>query len=440
MVGDRASGPAGYCRDAARPVESASAPPATAQVAALFRAVEWRITVSVPRLPAWCTGLLGMATVCLATSAVANPASIADASERPRAPALGLEIGILSPGPLNAITDVAGVRVGHRTLIEGRDVRTGVTAILPHGDNVFQQKVPAAIVVGNGFGKLLGSSQVAELGTLETPIVLTNTLSVFAAADALVGHVLSLPGNEAVGSVNPVVAETNDGYLNDIRARRVRRDDVLAAIAAASGGSVAEGSVGAGTGTCCFGWKGGIGTASRRVAESEGGYTIGVLVQSNFGGLLTVSGVPVGKSLRPQDRNPAAKRRDAEGGSCVIVVATDAPVDARQLRRIASRALLGLAATGSPMNHGSGDYVIAFSTASSVRVAYAIGNRVEHRTLLRDEALSPLFQATREATEEAIINSLLKATTVTGFRGHTCEAIPVSRLVDICRRYRAIEP
>jgi D-aminopeptidase len=383
-----------------------------------------------------------MAAVCSVTGNPAIPASIMDASERSRARALGLEIGILSPGPLNAITDVAGVRVGHRTLVQGQDVRTGVTAVLPHGDNVFQQKVPAAIVVGNGFGKLLGSTQVAELGTLETPIVLTNTLSVFAAADALVGYVLSLPGNEAVGSVNPVVAETNDGYLNDIRARRIRRDDVLAAITAASGGAVAEGSVGAGTGTRCFGWKGGIGTASRRVPQSGGGYTIGVLVQSNFAGLLIVSGVPVGKLLKAPERDVIAEEHDtdAEGGSCVIVVATDAPVDARQLRRIASRALLGLAATGSSMNHGSGDYVIAFSTAPSVRVAHTMDNRVEQRTLLRDEALSPLFQATREATEEAIINSLLRATTVTGFQGHTCEAIPIERLIDICRRYGAIEP
>lgn len=359
---------------------------------------------------------------------------------RPRARDIGLVIGVLPPGPLNAITDVAGVRVGHQTLIEGQSVRTGVTAILPHGGNVFQEKVPAAVVVGNGFGKLVGSTQVDELGTLETPIVLTNTLSTFAAADALVGYMLSLEGNENILSVNPVVAETNDGYLNDIRARRIGREDVLAAITSARAGPVAEGSVGAGTGTRCLGWKGGIGTASRLLPESLGGYTVGILVQTNFGGILTVNGAPAGKELGRFYLQGSYDDRRSEGGSCVIVVATDAPLESRQLRRLAKRALLGLAAAGSPMTHGSGDYVIAFSTAHCVRVSHDATGKTSERTLLRDEALTPLFQATREATEEAIINSLLKAATVTGFQGHACEAVPLDRLVEICKRYGAIRP
>ena len=362
-----------------------------------------------------------------------------NADQRPRARDIGIVIGVLPPGPLNAITDVEGVRVGHRTLVEGERFRTGVTAILPHGGNVFQEKVPAAIVVGNGFGKLVGWTQVNELGTLETPIVLTNTLSTFAAADGLVGYMLQLEGNEDVRSVNPVVAETNDGYLNDIRARRIGREDVLAAIASVRSGPVAEGSVGAGTGTRCLGWKGGIGTASRRLPASLGGYTVGVLVQSNFGGILTVNGAPVGRELGRYYLRDPPEDRGAEGGSCVIVVAADAPLDARQLRRLAKRALLGLAAVGSPMTHGSGDYVIAFSTAEAVRVAHEDTAKTRSTTLIRDEALSPLFQTTREATEEAIINSLLKATTVTGFKGRKCEALPIDRLIEICKRYGAIQ-
>lgn len=360
-------------------------------------------------------------------------------TDRPRAREIGLVIGVLSPGPLNAITDVAGVRVGHRTIVVGDSVRTGVTTVVPHAGNVFQQKVPAAIVVGNGFGKLVGSTQVAELGVIETPIVLTNTLSTFAAADALVAYVLGLEANENVTSVNPVVAETNDGYLNDIRARRVGGQDVRAAIEAARGGPVEEGSVGAGTGTRCLGFKGGIGTSSRRLPDSPG-YTVGVLTQTNFGGSLTVSGAPVGKELGHHFLQEAGEQAPAAGGSCIIVVATDAPLEARQLTRLARRALLGLAAVGSPMAHGSGDYVIAFSAAESVRVPHAAAEPTQARVVLRDEALSPLFQATREATEEAILNSLLKATTVTGFQGHRCEALPVDRLVEICKRYGAIRP
>ena len=361
-------------------------------------------------------------------------------SKRPRAREIGLVIGVLPPGPLNAITDVQGVKVGHRTISEGSDIRTGVTAILPHAGNIFQHKVPAAIVVGNGFGKLVGSTQVQELGTLETPIVLTNTLSVFAAADALVGYMLSLPENEDVLSINPVVAETNDGYLNDIRARRVGSGDVLAALTAARAGPVVEGSVGAGTGTRCLGWKGGIGTASRRLPEPLGGHTVGVLTQTNFGGVLTMGGAPVGKELGRFFLQQQGEVPRSTGGSCVIVVATDAPLSARQLRRLGKRALLGLAAVGSPMTHGSGDYVIAFSAAESVRIPHQNTGSTRPVSILRDEALSPLFQATREATEEAIINSLLQATIVTGTEGRTVEAIPIDRVVQICKRYGAIQP
>jgi D-aminopeptidase len=353
---------------------------------------------------------------------------------------IGIVIGVLAPGPLNAITDVAGVRVGHRTITEGQATRTGVTAVLPHGGNIFREKVPAAIVVGNGFGKLVGSTQVAELGTLETPVVLTNTLSAFTAADALVAYTLRLEGNEDVRSVNPVVGETNDGWLNDIRARTVGHEHVMAAIAAATDGPVEEGPVGAGTGTRCLGWKGGIGTSSRRLPQALGRYVVGVLAQTNFGGILTVNGAPVGRELGRYYLQESENERPRDGGSCMLVVATDAPLDARQLKRLARRALLGLAAVGSPMTHGSGDYVIAFSTAKSVRSPHQHKGAIQTRNLLRDEALSPLFQATREATEEAILNSLLKATTVTGFRGRTCEAIPVDRLIEICKRYGAIHP
>lgn len=385
--------------------------------------------------------LLGLWTLWLGPPAAdGSDPKFSDASKRPRARDIGLAIGVLPPGSLNAITDVSGVRVGHRTIIEGENIRTGVTAILPHGGNVFQQKVPAAIEVGNGFGKLTGSTQVEELGALETPIVLTNTLSVFTVADALLAYTLGLKGNEGVESVNPVAAETNDGYLNDIRERRVDGEDVLAAISSARGGPVDEGSIGAGTGTRCLGWKGGIGTASRCLPQSQGGYTVGVLTQTNFRGMLTVNGAPVGRELERDDLPVATSNPSPEGGSCVMVVATDAPVDARQLRRIARRALLGLAAVGSTMNHGSGDYVIAFSVADEVPIPHTHDGRTQTHTLLRDETLSPLFQATREATEEAIINSLLKATTVTGFRGRTGKAIPVDRLIEICKRYGVIKP
>ncbi len=366
-------------------------------------------------------------------------AAASDGEPRPRAREIGLSIGVLAPGPLNAITDVAGVTVGHRTIFKGDDIRTGVTAIRPHAGNMFQQKVPAAIEVGNGFGKLTGTTQVDELGTLETPIVLTNTLSVFAAADALVDWMLSRDGNENVRSVNPVVGETNDGYLNDIRRRAVSHNDVFAALDSARGGPVQEGSVGAGTGTRCLGWKGGIGTSSRRLPAALGGHTIGVLVQSNFGGILTIDGAPVGEELGRHALSDVTRMPPVRGGSCMIVVATDAPLDARQLGRVAKRALLGLAAVGSPMNHGSGDYVIAFSVAEAVRQSRGGSPQPQSPAHVADKSLSPLFQATREATEEAIVNSLLAATSVTGFRGRTSEAIPIDRVIEICKRYGAIQ-
>jgi D-aminopeptidase len=363
---------------------------------------------------------------------------------RPRARDLGINVGILPTGNLNAITDVAGVRVGHTTLVKGKNVRTGVTAILPHSGNLFQEKVPAAIFVGNGFGKLIGSTQVDELGEIETPILLTSTLNVPRAADALIDWMLALPGNEEVRSINPIVAETNDGYLNDIRGRHAGRDEVFAALKAAKEGPIAEGSVGAGTGTVAFGFKGGIGTSSRTLPQSLGGYTVGVLVQTNFGGVLTINGAPVGRELgkyylkeqlerigrinAPDD--PVSDRAD---GSIIMVVATDAPLAARNLKRLAARAMLGLSRTGSPSTQGSGDYVIAFSTAKENRIR--AGEKLQTTQTLGNEAVSPLFQAVVEATEEAIYNSLLRATTVTGRDGHRVEALPIDKVVEILRQY-----
>lgn len=351
------------------------------------------------------------------------------AQNRPRD--LGITIGVLPTGPLNAITDVAGVKVGHVTRIRGRAIRTGVTAILPYDGNIFQQKVPAAIYLGNGFGKLAGYSQVEELGNLETPIVLTNTLSVPTAVDALIGYTLAQAGNEEVRSVNGVVGETNDGYLNDIRGRHIRTQDVLRAIAAASGGPVAEGNVGAGTGTVCFGFKGGIGTASRRLPASVGGYTVGALVQTNFGGVLTINGHPVGQQL-----GSYFLKNQIEGsadGSCMMVIATDAPLDARNLKRLAKRAMLGLARTGGIASNGSGDYVIAFSTATGLRVPYDAGSATLQQEVLHNDRISPLFLATIEATEEAIINSLFAADTLTG-NGHTIEALPVEKVLELMKQ------
>lgn len=338
-------------------------------------------------------------------------------SGRPRARDLGLSPGVFPPGAWNAITDVAGVRVGHVTLIEGDLIRTGVTAILPTGGNLFQQKAPGAVFVGNAFGKLAGSTQVEELGTIETPIVLTNTLNVGTAMEGVIQYTLTLPGNENVRSVNALVGETNDGGLNDIRGMHVRREHVIQAIRAAREGAVEEGSVGAGTGTQCYGWKGGIGTASRSAGPRYGGHTVGVLVQTNFGGVLTMGGAPVGREL---GRFPYAAA--GGDGSCMIVVATDAPLDARNLKRLAARAVFGLARTGSSYSHGSGDYAIAFSTASDTRPR------------LSGDALSPLFEMALEATEEAVYNSLLRATTVSSRFG-TAEAIPIDRVREILGRY-----
>lgn len=352
--------------------------------------------------------------------------------DRPRARDIGIEVGIFQPGPHNAITDVQGVKVGHRTIIEGENIRTGVTAILPHGGNIFQEKVPAAIELGNAFGKLVGYPQVAELGELETPIVLTNTLSVWTAAQAVVQYVMNLPGNESVRSINPVVGETNDGRLNDIRGMHVRWEHVLEALANATTGAVEEGNVGAGTGTTSFGWKSGIGTSSRVLPERYGGYTIGVLVQSNYGGILTIDGVPVGKELDQYlFRNPPEK----EAGSIMIIVATDAPLTSAHLRRLARRALIGLGRTGTPMTHGSGDFVIAFSTSEKVRIR-TDAPREFGQTVLKQSELTPLFQAVVEATEEAIYNSLLKAETMTGYQGRKVEAIPVDKIQEIMNRYR----
>jgi D-aminopeptidase len=363
---------------------------------------------------------------------------------RPRARDLGIAPGIYPPGALDAITDVAGVRVG-QTIIEGDSVRTGVTAVVPHGDNVFQDKVAGAVFVGNAFGKLAGSTQVTELGTIETPIILTNTLSVGVAIDAVVRYTLAQPGNEQVRSVNALVGETNDGALNDIRGLHVSREHVLNAIAHAVTGPVAEGSVGAGTGTVCYGWKGGIGTSSRRVpatraADGAGrndstAYTVGVLAQTNFGGNLSIAGVPIYKSLQPP-RLPSGSARGAlDGdGSCMLVVATDAPLDARDLRRLAARAVFGLGRTGSSYSNGSGDFAIAFSTSPDMRSSFNEVTPRARRTLPTD-ATSPLFEAALEATEEAVYNSLLTATTMRSRFG-SAEAIPVDRIMELVRNPR----
>ncbi|MEJ1239806.1 P1 family peptidase [Chryseolinea sp. T2] len=335
----------------------------------------------------------------------------------------GFTIGVMKPGAYNAITDVKGVLVGHTTLNHD-NVRTGVTAILPYDGNIFQQKVPAGVFVGNGFGKLSGTTQVMELGTLETPIVLTNTLNVSTAMDALIGYTLAQPGNEKVQSVNAVVGETNDGYLNDIRGRHVTKDDVLKAIGSASGGPVAEGNVGAGTGTICFEWKGGIGTSSRVLSAKSGGYTVGVLVQTNFGGVLQIDGLPVGEALRMHDLT-----NESSDGSCMIIVATDAPLDSRNLQRLAKRAFMGLARSGGIASNGSGDYVIAFSTAASVRIPHNYASPTIQMPVLMNDEMTPLFAAAIEATEEAIINSLFKAETMTGKDGHIIKALPIDEVI-----------
>lgn len=380
--------------------------------------------------------LVALAVAVPVTMVLIAPGASAQASHsnapnaRPRARSLGIRPGIYEPGPLNAITDVAGVRVGQATVVQGEDVRTGVTAIFPHSGNMFQEKVAGAVYVFNAFGKLVGSTQVNELGQIETPILLTNTLSVWDAAAALTDWMLALPGNQSVRSINPVVGETNDGWLNDIRGRYVKAEDVRRALESANDGAVEEGAVGAGTGTVAFGWKGGIGTSSRYLPAEAGGYTVGVLVQTNFGGNLTIAGVPVYRELQPP--KAASARRDenhnSADGSCMIVVATDAPLDARQLHRLAKRAILGLGRAGSSGSNGSGDFVIAFSTTSRIASDAKILPPVR---LLSEESLSPLFEGVEEATEEAIDNSLLRATTVRGRDGHVVEALPIKRLKEI---------
>lgn len=346
----------------------------------------------------------------------------------------GIEIGVLKPGLLNAITDVEGVQVGHTTLISGENIRTGVTAILPHAGNIYQQKVPAAIYIGNGFGKLAGYSQVKELGNLETPVILTNTLSVPAGSDGLITYTLEQPENRDVRSVNSVVGETNDGWLNDIRGRHVKQEHVLEAIRKAVPGAVEEGNVGAGTGTVCFGFKGGIGTSSRVIPGSLGGYTVGVLVQTNFGGVLEINGAPVAQELGTW---PYKNASEADG-SCMIVVMTDAPLDARNLERLAKRAMLGLAKTGGIASNGSGDYVIAVSTAKENFIPNSADSPLRENRFLRNDNVTPLFLATIEATEEAILNSLFAATTMTGRDGHTVEALPVERVLEILKKYNRI--
>ena len=394
-----------------------------------------------PKLQQRGATIAGMNRACLVFALAIGMTAVAqNKQERPRVRELGVKTGVLPAGPLNAITDVNGVLVGQTTIIRGDNVRTGVTAVLPHAGNLFREKVPGAVFIGNAFGKLAGSTQVNELGEIETPILLTSTLAVPKVADFLMDYMLALPGNEEVQSINPLVGETNDGFLNDIRSRPITPEDVFNAIKSAKSGPVEEGTVGAGTGTVAFGWKGGIGTSSRKLPASLGGYTVGVLVQTNFGGVLSIAGAPVGVELgkyafrqQLQD-SPQRTRRDTKekgkeddaNGSCMMIVATDAPVDARNLKRLAARAIMGLARTGSSGSNGSGDYVIAFSTVRDGKTP-----------VLGNEAMSPLFLAAIEATEEAIYNSLFKATSVTS-RGHTIEALPLDKTREVLKRHGVI--
>jgi D-aminopeptidase len=382
--------------------------------------------------------LIAVAAFLLLSSLVS--AQSRSSNTRPRASDLGLKVGILPTGPLNAITDVAGVQVGHTTIVSGDNVRTGVTAVLPHSGNLYRDKVPGAIFVGNGFGKLTGSTQVDEMGEIETPILLTNTASVPRVADAVTTYILTLPGNEDVLSVNPVVGETNDGYLNDIRGRHIKPDDVFAAIKKAKSGPVEEGNVGAGTGTVAFGWKGGIGTSSRKLPQNLGGYSVGVLVQTNFGGVLTIAGAPVGQELGQYYLHKELQQgsgKDKADGSCMIIIATDAPIDARNLRRLGARALLGMARTGSAASNGSGDYAIVFSTAPQLRIHTSDKAPTRHVELLANDAMSSLFLAAIEATEEAIYNSMFRATTMSG-NGHTVDALPIDKAIEILKAHRSI--
>ena len=381
-------------------------------------------------------------------------ADITHSQDSERARDLGIHTGILPTGELNAITDVDGVEVGHHTIIDGEDIRTGVTAILPHSGNLFRDRVPAAVYVGNGFGKALGFTQVQELGELETPIALTNTLSIFSAANGVADYVLNLPFNEDVRSVNPVVGETNDAYLNDIRARVIGIDHVRMAIEAAEAGPVAEGNIGAGTGTSALGFKGGIGTASRVLPDDQGGYTLGVLVQSNFGGILTINGAPVGEELNNHYLAQNNSGTETDGfadlsgtdgydfdtdGSIMIVVATDAPITSRNLERLAKRAFMGIARVGGFASNGSGDYVIAFSTADDVRINIDDESSSQSNTELKNSAMTPLFLAAVEATEEAILNSLFMAETMEGTEGRVREALPIDDVLEILRKNNAVE-
>ena len=398
--------------------------------------------------------------IFLALPIAAVTFSFGQSEPRPRVREMGIQVGVLQPGPANAITDVSGVRVGHTTLIKGDSIRTGVTAILPHGGNLFQEKVPGAVFVGNAFGKLIGSTQVNELGEIETPILLTSTLSTARVADALITYMLGLPGNETVRSVNPLVGETNDGYLNDIRSRPITEPDVIAAIKNAKDGAVEEGCVGAGTGTVTFGFKGGIGTSSRRLPAALGGYTVGVLVQSNFGGILSIAGAPVGRELGNyylKDYVEGGKRgaQSSEpsqnpNGSIMIVIATDAPITHRNLGRLAARAMMGLARTGSSGSNGSGDFVIAFSTAPELRIVPGQpphhaktgrdgdpGQKARPAAELSNEDMSPLFEAAIEATEEAIYNSLFRACDMQG-QGHTVKALPLKETLEVLRKYNVL--
>lgn len=352
-------------------------------------------------------------------------------SQKKRVRDYGIEIGVLKTGKDNAITDVEGVKVGHTTIIEGTDVRTGVTAILPHDGNIYQSKVPAAIYIGNGYGKLAGYSQVEELGNIETPVILTNTLSIPEASNALITHTLNQPGNENVRSVNSIVGETNDGYLNDIRGRHVKEQHFLDAIQNSKTGRIEEGNVGAGTGTICFGFKGGIGTSSRVIPASMGGYTVGVLVQTNFGGVLEINGFPVGKELgRYPYKDQIVEKSD---GSCMIVVITDAPLSSRNLKRLAKRAIMGLAQTGGIASNGSGDYVIALSTYEDNLIPNEGDSPFLTKKVLKNEEITPLFLATIEATEEAIINSLFAAETMVGRDGHEIKALPVEKVLELMK-------
>jgi D-aminopeptidase len=370
----------------------------------------------------------------LLLAAALTMTAAAHAEHRPRAREAGIVIGVLPTGPLNAITDVAAVKVGQVTIIEGANIRTGVTAILPHGGNLYQDKVPAGFAVGNAYGKFIGSTQIEELGEIETPILLTNTLNVPEAAAGIIEWTLKQPGNEQVRSVNAVVGETNDGTLNDIRARRVTPADAIAAIEAAREGPVQEGAVGAGTGTIAFSWKGGIGTSSRKLPANLGGWTVGVLVQTNYGGVLQIAGVPVGQELGQYYVKDELSKVSGDG-SCIVVIATDAPLSDRNLERLARRGLLGIARTGSPMTNGSGEYAVAFSTNPDVRRTPERRANPSPILDLPNDQVSPLFEAAVEATEEAAINSLFAATPMDG-NGHHIDALPVDQVIKLYKRAR----